>query len=108
MKIANMSKTALLCVSLLGLAVPCMANEIPASGIHAQKSQQAEAIVVQIDQNNVTLQSVGDKDKKVTAPFSNAAEFKVGDKVVLVGNTLKKFDNNATPGTDSTPTGNKL
>ena len=117
MKIANMSKTALFCVSLLGLAIPCMANEIPVSGNHTQKIQQAEAIVVHIDQNNVTLQAVEDKDKKMIAPFSNAAEFKVGDKVVLEGNTLKKSDSSltdvpqphdATSGVEAAPTGNKM
>ena len=108
MKIVKMSKTVLICVSLLGLAIPCLANETPAagnvSGNNEQKIQQEEAIVVRIDQNNVTLQAVGDKDKKLTAPFINAAEFKAGDKVVLMGNTLKK----ASSDSNTPATGNKM
>lgn len=104
MKIVKMSKTVLICVSLLALSIPCLANEIPVSGNNAQKIQQEEAIVVRIDQNNVTLQAAGDKDKKLTAPFINAAEFKAGDKVVLMGNTLKK----ASSDTKTPPTGNKM
>jgi hypothetical protein len=89
MKIKRISRAALLCVSLLGLSVPCLANETPASGNYTHKIQQEEAVVVRINQNNVTLQAIGDKDKITTAPFSNAAEFKVGDKVIIVGNLLK-------------------
>ena len=103
MKIKRILKAALICVSLLGLSVPCLATETPASGNYAQKIQQEEAIVVRIDQNNVTLQAVGDKSKITTAPFSNAAEFKVGDKVIVVGNVLKQL-NNAESDTKTAPT----
>lgn len=106
MKIAKTSKAVLFCVALLGLSIPCFANEIRASGNNVQRiqQQQEEAIVLHVDQNNVTLQSVGDKDKKLTAPFINATEFKVGDKVVLMGNVLKKASADTTPPT----TGNKM
>lgn len=104
MNIAKTSTVVLICASLLGLAIPCMANEIPASENNAQKIQQEEAIVIRIDQNNVTLQSVGDKEKKLTAPFINASEFKAGDKVIISGNTLRK----ASSGSKTTPTENKL
>jgi len=104
MKIEQMSKTVVICASLLVLAIPCLASEIPVSANNAQKYQQEEAIVIRVDQNNVTLQAVGDKDKKLTAPFTNASEFKAGDKVILSGNTLKK----ASSDSKTTPTGNKL
>jgi len=104
MKIANKYTTALLCASILGLSIPCLASEIPASGISAQKVQQEEAIVLRVEQNNVTLQAVADKDKKLTAPFSNASEFKAGDKVILSGNTLKK----ASADTRTDPGSNKM
>lgn len=104
MKIANMSKTTLFCVSLLGLSIPCLANEIPDSVSNSQVIQQAEAVVLHIDQNNVTLQDLGDKNNKIIDTFSNAGEFKAGDKVIFVGNTLKK----ASSDTNTTPTDNKL
>jgi len=99
-----MSKTVVICASLLGLAIPCFASEIPVSANNAQKYQQEEAIVLRVDQNNVTLQAVGDKNKKLTAVFSNASEFKAGDKVILSGNTLKK----ASSDSNTPPTANKL
>ena len=99
-----MSKTVLTSVSLLALAIPCLANGIPISGGSAQQIKPQEAIVVSIDKSNVTLQSAEDKDKKLTAPFSNAAEFKAGDKVVLIGSTLKK----ASADDKTAPTANKL
>lgn len=104
MKITKMSKTVLYCASLLALSVPCLANEIPVSGNNAQKIQQEEAVVISVDQNNVTLEAVGNKEKKLTASFSNASEFKAGDKVILTGNTLKK----ASSDTRTSPTGNKM
>ncbi|MBC7963533.1 MAG: hypothetical protein H7Y05_11395 [Steroidobacteraceae bacterium] len=104
MKIVKMSKTVLICVSLLGLAIPCLANEIPVSGNNGRNIQQEEATVVSVDKNNVTLEAAGDKDKKLTAQFSNAAEFKAGDKVILRGNTLTK----ASSDTKTTPTDNKM
>ncbi|RII29758.1 MAG: hypothetical protein CXR30_10605 [Geobacter sp.] len=89
MKIGMMPKTAMCCALLLGSSLTCLASETPDTGHYAQKIQQEEAIVVRIDQNNVTLQSTGDKEKIVTAPFSNAADFKVGDKVIVIGNSLQ-------------------
>lgn len=87
MKLGILMQTVLCCISLLGLSMTCMATETPNA---AQK--QEEAIVVRIDHNDVTLQAVGDKDRTITAPFSNAAEFKVGDKVVIIGNTLRSSE----------------
>ena len=104
MKISKMTKTVLCCASLLALSIPCMANEIPVPGNNVQKIQQEEAVVISVDQNNVTLEAVGNKDQKLTAPFSNASEFKPGDKVILMGNTLKK----ASSDTSTPPTGNKM
>lgn len=108
MKTKNIVKAALLGGSLLGLSIPCLAATEPAapaptSGSYTQKLQQEEAIVVRIEQNNVTLQSVGDKNKITTAPFSNAAEFKVGDKVIVVGNALKQSSDPASD-TKTAPT----
>lgn len=90
MKITKMSKTALLCVSLLGLSIQCMANEIPDSINNQQVVREAEAMVIRVDRDNVTLQDLGDKNNKIVAPFSNADKFKAGDKVILVGDTLVK------------------
>jgi len=88
MKLGILMQTVLCCISLLGLSMTCMASETPNA---AQK--QDEAIVVRIEHNDVTLQAVGDKSRTITAPFSNAAEFKVGDKVVIIGNTLRSSEN---------------
>lgn len=104
MKITHLSKTALLCASLLGLAMPCLANEISESKSSEQLFLQPEAIVLRIDKNKVTLQDLGDKDNKIIAQFSNSNEFKIGDKVILVGNTLKKVSYNTT----SDPVSNNL
>ena len=104
MKIGKMSTTVLFCVSLLGLSMPCLANEPPNSGQVRQKISQEDAIVVSIEQNNVTLQFAGEKERKVTASFGNASEFKVGDRVFVVGNSLKKSDSGLTdkaPANDS-------
>jgi hypothetical protein len=94
MKIVKMSKTALLCVSLLGLSIQCLANEIPASMSTQQVVREAEAVVINVDQGNVTLQDLGDKNNKIVASFSNADKFKAGDKVILVGDTLIKVSSN--------------
>lgn len=94
MKIANVSKTALICVSLLGLSIQCLANEIPDSANNQQVVREAEAMVIHVDRDKVTLQDLGDKSNKFVAPFSNAANFKAGDKVILVGDTLVKVSSN--------------
>lgn len=104
MKIANISKTTLYCVSLLGLSIPCLANGIPESVNNSQLIQQAEAVVLHIDQNKVILQDLGDKNNKIVDKFSNADKFKPGDKVIFVGNTLKK----ASSDTNTTLTDIKL
>lgn len=94
MKIGKMSKTIMICVSLLTMSIPCLAKSAPVAGQPEQteqKNQQADATIIQIDKNNVTLQGIADKEKKITAPFINAAEFKVGDKVIVTGDTLKKI-----------------
>lgn len=96
MKIGTTSTAVLFCVSLMGLAMPCLANEPPTTGQYKQKTIQEEATVVSIEQNNVTLQIAGERERKVAAHFGNAGEFKVGDRVVVVGNTLKKCDNSLT------------
>lgn len=90
MKIVKMSKTALLCVSMLGLSIQCLANEIPDSINNQQVVREAEAMVIRVDRDNVTLQDLGDKSNKFIAPFSNADQFKAGDKVILIGDTLIK------------------
>lgn len=108
MKIVNISKKALLCISLLGLTVPCMANEIPQSGKHVQRVEQEEAIIVNIDQNYVTLQSVGDKDKISSIPFSNTGRLKVGDKVIVTGNTFKIKEDSGKTGPGGTSSEDKL
>lgn len=94
MKISKMSKTALLCVSMLGLSIQCLANEIPDSINNQQVVREAEAVVIRIDRGNVTLQDLGDKSNKFVAPFSNAEQFKAGDKVILIGDTLVKVSSN--------------
>jgi hypothetical protein len=94
MKQATISKSALLCAALIAFATPCAATETPATtGHYNQKIQQEEAFVVRIDQNNVTLQSASDKSRILTIVSSNAADFKVGEKVTVMGDTLKKFEN---------------
>ncbi|NVN92758.1 MAG: hypothetical protein HXX11_19480 [Desulfuromonadales bacterium] len=93
MKKGIISTTALCCAALIGCAIPCMATETPTiTESYTQKIQQEEAIIVRIDQNNVTLQSISDKSKIMTISSNNAADFKIGEKVTVVGNTLKKFE----------------
>lgn len=105
MKIGKISKTIMICVSLLALSIPCLAKEGTVPGQYEQKNvpadaanhqpdaanHQPDATIVSIDNNNVTLQGIEDKDKKITAPFINASEFKVGDRVIVSGNTLIKI-----------------
>ncbi len=96
------TKTALFCVTLIGFALPCIASETAAPPENIiQKTQQEEAVVVSIDQNNVTLQSTAEKGKTFTISSKNAADFKVGDRVTVVGNTLKKSE--TTPNTPVKP-----
>lgn len=90
MKIGTISKTAFLCMSLLGLSIPCLAREIPDTKCNQQLIREAEAIVIHIDRDNVILQDLGDKNNKIVARFSNADKFKAGDKVILVGDSLVK------------------
>lgn len=90
MKIGTLSKTAFLFVSLLGLSIQCLAHEIPDLKGNQQLIREAEAMVIRIDRDSVTLQDLGDKDNKIVAQFSNADKFKAGDKVILVGDSLVK------------------
>ena len=92
MAINTSSKAILLCAAILGLSAPVMAYETSDSAPAVQKLDQQKAVILQIEQTNVTLQPLGDKTQKVTAPFANAAEFKVGDTVTISGNTLKKAE----------------
>ncbi len=90
MKNSTISKTAFLCVSLLGLSIQCFAHDVPDLTSNQQLIREAEAMVIRIDRDNVTLQDLGDKDNTIVAQFSNAEKFKAGDKVILVGDTLVK------------------
>lgn len=94
MNIARISKMALICASLLGTTGYCLASEIPQPDAHQQVVREAEAVILRIDRNNVTLQDLGDRSNRIVAPFSNAAKFKAGDKVFLVGDTLVKVSSN--------------
>lgn len=90
--------TVACCAALLGSALPCMATTEPsAPESYTQKIQQEEATIVHIDQNNVTLQSTSDKSKIMTITSNNAADFKIGEKVTVMGTTLKKFESAPAP-----------
>jgi hypothetical protein len=93
MKIGIIPRAALISATLLGFALPCPASETPAGAQDSiQKVQPEEAIVIRIDQNKVTLQSATDTAKTSTMTASDAADLKVGDRVTVVGATLKKSD----------------
>lgn len=79
MKNSTISKTAFLCVSLLGLSIQCFAHDVPDLTSNQQLIREAEAMVIRIDRDNVTLQDLGDKDNTIVAQFSNAEKFKAGD-----------------------------
>lgn len=93
MKSRIIPKAALLCAALLGFAAPCPANEAGAAAPDSvQKVQTEEAIITAMEQNRVTLQSATDPGKTSTLTTSVAAGLKVGDRVTVVGTTLKKCD----------------
>lgn len=94
MNIVRISQTALICASLLGATGYCLSSEIPQPFGHQQVVREAEAVILRIERNNVTLQDLGDRSNRITAPFSNAAQFKAGDKVFLVGDTMVKVSAN--------------
>lgn len=93
MKNGIIPRAALICATLLGFAFPCPASEAPAGTPDSiQKVQPEEAIIIRIDQNRVTLQSATGTGTTSTITTSNAADLKVGDRVTVVGTTLKKSD----------------
>lgn len=93
MKIGTIPKAALLCSALLGFTVPCPASEAPTGATDSvRKVQQEEAVIISIDQNKVTLQSVADTSKLTTITTGSATDLKVGDRVTVIGTTLKKSE----------------
>ena len=93
MRTRFISKAALLCAVLLGFAAPCPASEAPAvTPDSIQTAQPEEAVIVSINRNKVTLQSITNAGKITTITSDTTEGLKAGDRVTLVGTTLKKSE----------------
>ncbi len=92
MKIARLVKAFTVISCLLGFAVTAWSDDMGPQGKGAQGVVGDEAIVSRIDRDKVTLRSATDVSKEITVSLSNAGDLKIGDKVKVQGNIVKKLD----------------
>jgi len=92
MKISRFIKASVLSFCLVGLVTTAWSEEKIDPANEAQKAVGEEAIVAKIDREKVTLQSTTDKSKEYTVSLSDTGELKVGDKVRVLGNNIKKLE----------------
>jgi hypothetical protein len=92
MKILRFIKASVFFFCLFGLVVAAWSEEKNDPAKEAQKAVGEEAIVAKIDREKVTLQSTTDKSKEYTVSLSDTGELKIGDKVRVLGNSIKKLE----------------
>jgi hypothetical protein len=95
MSFSRFFKTSVLTVCLFGLAATAWSTEMNSTVNEAQTAVGEEAIVAKIDREKVTLQCTTDKSMEYTVSLADTGELKVGDKVRVIGNNIKKVE--ATP-----------
>ena len=92
MSFSRFLKTSVVTFCLFGLAATAWSTEMNTTGNEAQTAVGEEAIVAKIDRERVTLQSTTDKSMEYTVSLADTGELKVGDKVRVLGNNIKKLE----------------
>ncbi len=104
MNFSGLLKVALLFTCIFGFTTAAWADNTVKTAKSAQESVGEEAIVSGIDNEKITLRSTADVTRMCTIPMSNAAEeLKLGDKVKVQGNIVKKIEAKADPATLPAP-----
>jgi len=85
-------KTFLLFLCLFAVAATAWSSEVDKTKKEGMGVIGDEAVVTKVDRDKVTCQSLSDKSKEVVVSMSNAEDMKVGDRVLVQGNSVKKLD----------------
>jgi hypothetical protein len=102
MSIFRFVKTFVLFLCLFGFAATAWSSEVDKTKKDAAGAIGEEAVITKVDHDKITCQSLSDKSKEVVVSMANAEDLKVGDRVLLQGNSLKKLDA-ATPDSTQQP-----
>ncbi len=97
MKITKFVKAFTVIACLIGFAVSAWSDDVGAPAKGAQGVVGDEAIISKIDRDKVTRRSATDINKEITVSLNNAGDLKVGDKVKVQGNIVKKLDARSEP-----------
>ncbi len=92
MRITKSIKAFTVISCLLGFVVTAWSDDIGAAGKGAQGVVGDEAVISKIERDKVTLRSATDVNKEITVSLNNAGDLKVGDKVKVQGNIVRKLD----------------
>ncbi len=92
MKISRLIKAFAIIACLFGFVMTAWSDDVGALGKGAQGIIGDEAIISKIERDKVTLRSATDANKVITVSLDNAGDLKVGDKVKVQGNIVKKLD----------------
>lgn len=92
MKITGIIKSLTVISCLFTFVVTAWSVDLSASGKSAQGTVGDEAVVSKIDRDKITLRSAIDANKEITVSMNNPGDLKVGDKVKVQGNIIKKLD----------------
>jgi len=92
MSIFRFVKTFLLFLCLFAVAATAWSGEVGKPKQEGMGVIGDEAVVTKVDRDKVTCQSLSDKSKEVVVSMSNADDMKVGDRVLVQGNSVKKLD----------------
>jgi len=92
MRIFGFFKTFVLFLCLFGFAATAWSSEVDKTKKDAMGAIGEEAVVTKVDHDKITCQSLTDKSKEVVVSMTNAEDLKVGDRVLLQGNSVKKLD----------------
>ena len=92
MSIFRFVKTFLLFLCLFAVAATAWSSVVDKTNKEGMGVIGDEAVVTKVDRDKVTCQSLSDKSKEVVVSMSNAEDMKVGDRVLVQGNSVKKLD----------------
>lgn len=92
MSIFRFVKAFVIFLCLFGFAATALSSEVDKTKKDTLGAIGEEAVVTKIDHEKVTCQSLSDKSKEIVVSMSNAEDLKVGDRVLLQGNNVKKLD----------------
>ena len=98
MNFSGLLKVALLFACVFGFTLATWADNTVKVAKSAQEAVGEEAVISGIDNEKITLRSTADVSRTCTIPIGNAgAELKLGDKVKVLGDNVKKIEAKADP-----------